>query len=147
MQGNDLSGSTAPVVYVVWEGLLATTSEDRRLRRYLRSRRYERAVGLFETHTRAVVAMWQVMHRGSYGLSVISYLPPGTSSALRDRLAEDHVPYSDLLFTTPADFARRMPYMPWLAAVIDPDPAHTLMFGSFGRHVPPEHAEMIGWLQ
>lgn len=147
MQGNDLSNTTSPRVYIVWEGLIATTGDTRRYGWYVKTRRAAKALGVYETHTRAVAAMWQVMRRGCYSLSVLTYLPPDVAAGLGGRLDRDHVPYGDLLVSTPAEFSRQLAYMPWLAAVIDPDPTRLLLYGSFGRHVPPEHAEMIGWLQ
>jgi hypothetical protein len=147
MQGNDLSNATSPCIYVVWEGLIATTGEESRFQRYVKTRRSEKALALYERHTRAVTAMWQVIRRGPFNVAVLTYLPPAVAALLPDRLTLDHVPFYEVLVTTPAAMAEQIPYMPWIAAVVDPDPSRALLYGSFGRHVPPEHAEMIGWLQ
>jgi hypothetical protein len=147
MQANDLSNASSPVVYVVWEGLIATTGDARRFGWYLRTHRPAKALAVYETHTRAVVAMWQVMRRGAFRFGVVTFLPAPVAALLGERLDQDHVPYAELIATTPEEFSRRMAFMPWLAAVIDPDASRLLLYGSYGRHVPPEHAEMIGWLQ
>lgn len=147
MQGNDLSSGTAPVVYIVWEGLIATTGDRRRFEWLVKTHRPAKALAVYETHTRAIAAMWQVARRGSFNFGIVTYLPAAVAAGLGDRLDQDHAPYSEVVATTPREFASQMAHMPWLAAVIDPDPSRLLLYGSYGRHVPPEHAEMIGWLQ
>lgn len=147
MQGNELSNVTSPCIYVVWEGLLATTGEGKRFERYVRMRRYKKALDLYATHTRAVNAMWQAIRAGSYNVAVLTFLPTVVAELLPERLDQDMVPRYELYVTTPLELAQQIAYMPWVAAVVDPDPSRRLLYGSYGRHIPPEQAEMIGWFQ
>jgi hypothetical protein len=147
MQNNDLDNTPSPAVYVVWEGLLATCGQPEKFRRLVRLRRYARALDLYETHGLAVNAMWQAMTRGDYGVSVLTHLPASVADLLAERLDTEIVPYRELLQISPAELGRRLAYMPWLLAVADPELYRARAYGSRGRFVPPEHAEIIGNLR
>jgi hypothetical protein len=146
MQNNDLSNTPQPTVYVVWEELLATCGDMPKVRLLLKLRRYQRALDMFETHSRAVNAMWQAMTRGTYGVSVVTHLPKGLADLLIDRLDYDLVPYREFVAMSAHDFIQQVPHMPWVLAVADPDPFRARAHGSLGRFIPAEHAERIGTL-
>ena len=146
MLGNDIDNTPSPLLYVVWEGLIATCGEMDRALKLIRLRRYKKALGLFHVHYVAVDAMWQVMHHRSYGVSVLTHLPKGFAELLPEWLDMNVVPYRDIVALSPGDLVNQMPHMPWLLGVADPEQYRARAYGSFGKHVPPEHAEMIGVL-
>lgn len=147
MWNNDLANTPAPTIYVVWEGLIATCGREKKFARCMKTKRYEKALSLFETHQRTVDAMWQTMMRGTLGVSVVTFLPSSIGRLLPERLDDDMVPYRDFLVLTPEILLKRLPHMPWAYVVADPDPRRVLAYGSKGRHVPAEAAELIGFLQ
>lgn len=144
MQGNDLDNTPSPMVYVVWEGLIATTGEMGKVQKYVKMRRFEKALALFQPHYVAIDAMWQAMNRGGYGISVVTHLPEAMAAFLPNRLDMDVVPYRELLTISPGDLVHKIPHMPWLLGIADPELYRARAYGSFGRHVPVEHAYLIG---
>lgn len=147
MLNNDLSNTPSPAVYVVWEGLIATCGEMRKVRALIKLRRFAKALDMFETHTRAVDAMWQSLQRGQFGMSVLTHLPAPMAALLPDRLDRELVPCRDFLSISPVELVSRLPHMPYVAAIADPELYRARAYGSLGRYVPPEHAEVLGNLR
>lgn len=133
-------------MFVVWEGLIATCDNPAKFDWFMNTRRPGRAVALFKTNQLAVSAMWQAMLHGVHGVSVVTFLPERLWGLVQDRVESDVVPCRDFLGTTPAELVRRLPHMPWVSAIADPELYRSRAYGSYGRHVPAEHPELIGRL-
>lgn len=147
MQHNDLSNEESKELYIVWEGLLATLGDTRRFDWAVRLRQFSRALELYETNSRAVSALWQQLQHGSLGISIVTYLPRRVAAHLPERLERDRVPHRGFIATNPAAMVRALATMPWLYAVVDPDPTRQFIYGTRGIRVPTENVEMLGWLK
>jgi hypothetical protein len=149
MQHGDIDNSPgAPLLYVVWEGLLATPGRDyspTKFRRRMRFRSAERALELYQTNDDAVRQIWSLW-RHDQAICVVTYLGERVGSALLDRIADDAIPYARFLSTTPSHLAHFAALDPDVLQVIDPDPLRRLTYGTKGRTVAPYDAALIGRL-
>jgi hypothetical protein len=149
MQHGDIdNGPGAPLLYVVWEGLLAVPGRDytpTRFRRRLRFRNATRALELYQTNEAAVRQIWSLW-RHDQGIAIVTFLGERVATALLARLADDAVPHARFLATTPSHLAQFAALDPDVHQVVDPDPRRRLTYGSKGRTIAPHDAELIGRL-
>jgi len=138
---NDLDNRPNPTMYVVWEGLIAVCCDMKQFHKLMKQRRYGKALELFEPQPLTIAAMWKAMHDGlPWSFSVVTHLPKPLLDGVLDSLAAENVPYQSFLAVSPGELRHRLPYMPWVIGVADPESGRARSYGSFGCFVPPESA-------
>jgi hypothetical protein len=149
MQHGDIdNGPGNPLIYVVWEGLIAVPSREyspTKFRRRMRFRNPSRALDLYTTNEAAVRQIWELWEQDQ-GIAVVTLLGSRIGPALVERLVDDAVPYDRVISTTVSHLASEIALAPDVLHIVDPDPRHRFTYGSKGRTVAPYDAAMIGRL-
>lgn len=147
MQGNDLSNQVVPRLVVVWEhllGLLPSKTDEAKVSTYLRLKRWKRAVGVYQINEPLAHRIWDVSFRLNFSVDVITWLGPQFCDALRERLDDEDLPIHHVTYSTPNVYARKLAYMPYVAAIYTPDEKHQFLFGSKGRVISPMSPDLVG---
>lgn len=139
MQDGDLSNEVAPRLLFVFEGTVATlpskaTATKERL--YCRTKRWDRAVGLWEVSDRASALLWDVLWRYHYRFDIVTFRPFGFAQALMRRFDAEGFPVGNVRASSPSSLAQQLAYMPDVRYVYDADPDHVLTYGGRGVHMP-----------
>lgn len=138
MQNGDLSNSVTPRILLVFEGALGYLEKDdgRGFSRAIRRGQWGDAVNLWKLHQLTAQKIWDVTVRQSIGIEIVTFFGAEFGGALEYRLqVDDDLPVRGVMATTPDRLARKIAYMPSLAAVYDPDPSRWLTYGGKGRHL------------
>lgn len=146
MQGGDISNEVSPRLVIVWEhllGLLPTKTHEAKVSTYLKFKRYSRAAEVFELNEMLASRIWDVTWRLKYSVDVVTWIP-NFADAVRDRIEHEDLPIGHVTSENPNALARKLAYLPHLAAIYDPNPEHQFTFGSRGRIISPANPNLIG---
>lgn len=135
MKGGDISGSSAPRLLVVYEGLVGRLPDKRAeatLDRALKRKKWREALDCYETDASAAARLYDVHWRFSYAVDIITYHPEEFAVELRSRLDAERVPYGWCEATTPDEIARRCGWDMGIAGVFDADSRRVRMYGKKG---------------
>lgn len=147
MEGGDISNEVSPRLLIVWEnllGLLPTKTHEAKVGAYLRFKRYSRAVDVYVLNKTLADRIWDVTWRLKYSVDLITWLGPDFATALRERIDNEDLPIAHITAENPDQFARKLAYLPHVAAIYDPDPRHRFTFGSRGRIISPTSPDLVG---
>ncbi|MDX3260716.1 hypothetical protein PV336_15965 [Streptomyces sp. MI02-2A] len=151
MEHGDISNEVVPRLLIAFEGMLGILPEKHEsavefaLRRFgRRQRTAQRSVDAYEINDALARVIWDTTWRHRYSVDVVTYLGEDAVAPLEARLDVEGLPIGRVWSTTPERLARRLPYMPDVAAVFDND--HHLIFGSKGRMLPAAPTTLIGAL-
>lgn len=147
MQGGDISNQVVPRLVIVFEnllGLLPTKTAEAKAASYLRFKRWNRAVNVYEINEGLARRIWDVTWRLDFSVDVITYVSEEFAEAVEKRLEREDLPIRSVWFTEPHLLARKLAYMPQVACIYDPDPHHVFTFGSKGRIISPADPNLIG---
>jgi hypothetical protein len=151
VQGNDISNEVVPRLLIAFEGMLGILPEkpqkhlvDRLPKRFGRRGQTQRSVDAYEINEPLARVIWDTTWRHKYSIDVVTYLGEDAVAPLEARLDVEGLPIGRVWSTTPERLARRLPYMPDVAAVFDNE--HHLIFGSKGRMLPAVPTTLIGAL-
>lgn len=147
MQGGDISNEIAPRLVVVWEnllGLLPTKAHEAKVSGYMKFKRYKRAVDVYELNDMLARRMWDVTWRLKYSIDVVTYVNDQFADAIRARIDFEDLPVGNVWYENPQALARKLAYMPHVAAIYDPDPSHQFTFGSRTRIISPMNPDLLG---
>jgi hypothetical protein len=109
-----------------------------------RARMAQRTVDAYEINDALARVIWDTTWRHRYTVDVVTYLGEDAVAPLEARLDVEGLPIGRVWATTPDRLARRLPYMPDVAAVFDNE--HHLIYGSKGRMLPAVPTTLIGAL-
>jgi hypothetical protein len=148
MRDNDLSNTPMPRIAVVFEGALGFLKPDRfgDFWALMDKTRYRDALELWDLNDLATRIIWDRVWRDDLTIDVITYLGPDAfARELAEYLGREELPVNQVWATTPKILARKLPLMPDLIRVYDPDPEHQWYFpAAVGRHLTD--ANQIGRL-
>lgn len=148
MRGNDLDNIVVPRDVLVFEGLLGLVKDKKtedQVNKWLKRKRWGRAVELFEINEMFARRIWYVAKTFSYELDVVTYIGgPEFAKALETRLQDhEHLPVKRIWFDDPNLLARRLAIDIDIRFIYD-IPARSLMYGSKGRSLLPEEHNLLG---
>jgi hypothetical protein len=152
MQGGDISNEVVPRLVIAYEGMLGLLPEkpDKYVTELVarkfgrRARMAQRTVDAYEINDALARVIWDTTWRHRYTVDVVTYLGEDAVAPLEARLDVEGLPIGRVWATTPDRLARRLPYMPDVAAVFDNE--HHLIYGSKGRMLPAVPTTLIGAL-
>lgn len=148
MKGGDISNDVTPRLLVVFEGLLGTKDfpeEDKPKRRGLFRKKTEgENIDDWTFNDKVVRAVWDMVWRHKYSVDVVTFLGEEFALALTDRFDEEGIPIGKVTATQPHFLARKLAYMPDVAAVYDADQSRRFTYGSKGYLVDPERPDFFG---
>lgn len=150
MQGGDISNEVVPRLVIAYEGMLGLLPEkpDRYVTELVarkfgrRARMAQRTVDAYEINDALARVIWDTTWRHRYTVDVVTYLGEDAVAPLEARLDVEGLPIGRVWATTPDRLARRLPYMPDVAAVFDNE--NHLIYGSKGRMLPAVPTTLIG---
>jgi hypothetical protein len=126
-----------PKIVLVFEGALGfiDRNDRRKFDRQIRRKRWHEAAELWVLHPLMMQKIWDVAKRLSLTLEVVTFAGPQEfGEALEYRLQDtEELPVHRVWATRPELLARKIAYMPDLAAIYDPDAARWLTWGGKGR--------------
>lgn len=152
MERGDISNEVVPRLVVAFEGMLGILPEKPKERTLLtwprragkRQAQAKRTVDAYDINDALARVIWDTTWRHKYSVDVVTYLGDDAVEALEARLDAEGLPIGRVWATTPERLARRLPYMPDVAAVFDNE--HHLIYGSKGRTLPAAPTTLIGAL-
>ncbi|MFE2100857.1 hypothetical protein [Streptomyces sp. NPDC059468] len=151
MERGDISNEVVPRLVVAYEGMLGILPEKPERVHELVTRKFgrrqrmaKRTVDAYEINDALARVIWDTTWRFKYSVDVVTYLGDDAVGPLEARLDAEGLPIGRVWATTPERLARRLPYMPDVAAVFDNE--HHLIYGSKGRTLPAHPTTLIGAL-
>lgn len=147
MQGGDISNQVVPRLVIVFEnllGILPNKTAEAKAASFLKFKRWNRAVNVFEINEALARRIWDVTWRFDFSVDVITYVSEEFAEAVEKRLEREDIPVRSVWYTEPQVLARKLAYMPQVACVYDPNPHHQFTYGSKGRILDPARPDIIG---
>ena len=146
MKGNDISNSVVPRLLVVFEGLLGFKDDPStvtKIRRRL-GRKDIVTTEDWQMNEPMMHAVWDMVWRRGYTVDVVTFLGDEFATALTERFDDEGLPIGRVLSTKPNLLARKLAYMPDVAAVYDPEPSRRFTYGSKGVPMDPSRPDFFG---
>lgn len=140
MEGGDLSNEVVPRLLFVFEnllGLLPTAKHEAQAVKYFRRKQYTKALSVFEVNEPLAQRIWDMTWRLKFSVDLVTWIPNPFKNYLSDWVDQQDLPIGHVTHQNPTTFARKLSYMPHVAALFDPDPSHQFTWGSKGRIVNP----------
>jgi hypothetical protein len=151
MERGDISNEVVPRLVIAYEGMLGVLPEKPERVHELVARKFgrrarmaKRTVDAYEINDRLARVIWDTTWRFRYSVDVVTYLGDDAVEPLEERLDREGLPIGRVWADTPERLARRLPYMPDVAAIFDNE--HHLIYGSKGRTLPAAPTTLIGAL-
>lgn len=134
MKNNDLSDSVIPCILLVFEGSLGILEKENKKEFYRAFTRgwWDQAVSCFTFHDLMSAKIWAVHARKGVAIEVVTFIGVEFGDALAQRIDAENLPVRRTWGTTVPQLARKIAYMPDLAAIYDPDPQHQFTWGHKG---------------
>lgn len=142
MLGGDISNEIAPRIILIFEGLVARLPDRAAAAKeqwYCRTRRWKKAVRMWEIEEITSKRMWDYSWRQHIQIDIVTYKPEEFADALGEYLDQASLPYGHLWSATPTQMARAMASLVNVIAVFDPNPAHANLYGPRGRIITNPH--------
>lgn len=139
MLGGDISNEVSPRLLFVFEGTVGTLpskTAEAKERFYLRTKRWAKAVELWQIADRAYALLWDVTWRYNYRFDIVTYQPKGFAKALAERLDDEGLPVGRVFASSPNLLTKKLAFMPDVRYVYDADPSRHLTYGGRGVHMP-----------
>lgn len=140
MEGGDISNEVSPRLLFVFEnllGLLPTPKHVAQAQRHFKRKRYAKAVEVFEVNERLAHRIWDMTWRLKFSIDVVTWVPDPFHRYVQQWIDQQDLPIANVTHENPTLFARKLSYMPHVAAIFDPDPSHQFTWGSKGRIISP----------
>ena len=148
MERGDISNEVVPRLAIVFEnliGLLPTKPDQAKFTTYRKFHQYKRAVKVFQPNEMLIHRVWDITWRMHWQVEAITYLGEEFVEPIEEWIDREDLPISSVRAYDPNLLAREIAYMPYLAAIFDPDPGHQFTFGAKGRIVGPND-DLVGRL-
>lgn len=147
MHKGDISTSVDnPMIYIVWEGMVAVPGPAYTAKKFARRGRYlhpAKALDLYATNQTCVEQIWEMWAVGQ-PVVIVTYLNEKYLGALHDRLAREGVPHARLLATNARAMSHRVALDRACRYLVDAEPLRQLTYGPKGRYIAPTDAQLIG---
>jgi hypothetical protein len=140
MEGGDISNEVSPRLLFVFEnllGLLPTKDHVAKVDKYFRRKRYAKAVEVFEPNETLANRIWDMTWRLKHTIDVVTWIPGPFHHYVQQWIDDQDLPIAHVTHENPTTFARKLSYMPHVAAIFDPDPSHQFTWGHKGRILAP----------
>jgi hypothetical protein len=149
MEKGDISNEVSPRLVIVWEGLLALPpqKEDGGFRQWLTARqagKTARMINAFDLNEEMAKHVWDMVWRRRFTIDCVTFLGDQYVDAIEKWIDKHDLPIARVTCDTPQTLARRLAYMPAVAAVYDPEPSRALTYGGKGRLMDPERPDFFG---
>lgn len=142
MKHGNLSNRVMPSIVIVFEGLVGLLPEDmtKDYHKAVGRDRWWQAVDLFQLSRPVLSKMLDLVWNKGMNLEICTWMGHGTEydeAALRiaERMDFENVPVYSVWSSEPDKLARQLPYLPRIARVYDPDPAHVFTYGGKGVYI------------
>lgn len=132
MEKGEIAAWGRPIVYFVFDGLVAEVSNERTERAFIRLHRWAMALDLWAFNITVLDWMHQVMGR-NFIVNVITWHPAPFAELVNAKLWDLDVPVLDVMSTEYRLVTHRFGTDPEVRCVYDPDPAHRFGYGFKGR--------------
>lgn len=150
MQKGELSNEVLPRIYVVFEGLVGVLPDARhKALEALHRRRghWDKAVNQYTLSINTKQGLRDIYWRHHYRVDVLTFYGNDFADAVRDRLDSANLLFGDVVAYDPQELQYELTYDRSILAVLDPDPAHVLTYGSKGRVVSPSQLNLMALIQ
>lgn len=137
MRDGDISNETQPRSVVVFEGLLGRVQEDlvKKEKAFAKMHRYAQAARCWEFDTIVLAWVWDMTWRYHVPIDVATYLNPKYAAAIRQRIEEIPIFFSNFYVTEPDRFARELAHMPFVQTVYFALPTRPFIYGGKGQYI------------
>lgn len=136
MEKGDLGSEEVPRLLIVFEGAIGYLPDDDSMtacEKAVAKGKWDDALALYSLYDLLLRKIWDLTMRASVTIEVVTFVSEEFADLIAARLDDEDVPVHKVWHSTPGVLARKLPYMPAVFAVYDPDPAHVLTYGSKGR--------------
>jgi hypothetical protein len=143
MKGNDLAGTLAPRIIVVFEGVVGflTPEGEKAFHEYIAKENWASAAKCWSLNDLALAKLTDLCVRLSVNVELTTFEGPQEfADALEFILCDlEQVPIRRVVSSTPMRTARRATFALDIISVYDPDPMRSMTYGGKGRHLTSVH--------
>jgi hypothetical protein len=146
MRRGELSTSTVPRVYVVFENLLGILPDSRTkaLEAIARKRRkWKQAVDYYQINRPTSQGIRDLYGRHDLKVNVITFIDPGFVDPIQEKLDSKNLFFGGVYYFTMESLLDDLTYDPSIKAVYDPDPSHALTYGSRGKYCTTQDLDLM----
>lgn len=135
MERGNLSNRPTSRLLIVFENGIGTLpiAAQRAYDKAVSKEQFDVAIRMFELDDLILRKILWLSWNNDIRFEVVTFLGDDLCLALTDWLDEEEVSVVKVWSSTPARLARKIAYLPDLAAVYDPDPSHRFSYGAKGR--------------
>jgi len=150
MKDGDISNAVSPRLLVVWEGLIAlppNAADTSRITSWVKARRSGKTratIDSFTLNDTMAKHIWDVTVRRGYSVDTVTFLGAEFLPHIEAWIDRYDLPIGHVTNESPDNLARRLAYMPHVAAVYDPEPSRRYTYGGKGRLMNPESPDFFG---
>lgn len=140
MQGNDLGSGVQPRLILVFEGLIAFLPNKKAEVTYgasMRFHRWGRAVNQFVMNEHMEHRIYDVTYNKGYNVEALTFLGDPMADKIMEWIDEHYLPVGRVRSHSPDELAKKVAYMPDVAAIYHPFKDMTFKFGGKGRYLDP----------
>lgn len=150
MLKGELSSEILPRIYVVFEGLVGLLPDTKSRAAELLARKrkkWQQAADCYQLNAPTSQGIRDLYWRHRFRVDIVTFLPYTMVDPIRNRLDSRNLLFGDVVsFENPAELSHEMVYDRSILAVLDPNPANALAYGSKGRLTRPEDLNLMGIL-
>lgn len=132
MQNGDIANEISPAIIVVYEGLIGLLPDIKARRafdRAFKAKKWKKAADCFLHNELVVHILWDVVWRKNMRVDGVTFLPPELAEEIEKRMETERIPLARLeAVPDPGRFSRELVHRPYVKAVYDANPAHTLLY-------------------
>lgn len=134
MEKGNLSNIVMPRLLIVFEGKLGMlpAQNQKAYDKAVKRGRWGEAADLFTLDKLMMAQMVRVVRNIGMNLDIVTWLGDNMATEVARRMDDENIPVHDVFASSPDMLARELAYMPDVAWVYDPDPAHVFTFGRKG---------------
>lgn len=143
MKSNDLSGTSAPRIIILFEGIIGflTPEGEAAFEKYVEAENWFSAAKCWSLNDLALAKLSDLCKRLSVNVEIATFEGPQEfADALEFILADlECIPVRRVIASTPQRTARRATFAIDIISVYDPDPVRSMAYGGKGRHLTSVH--------
>jgi hypothetical protein len=142
----ELSNEVPARILVVFENLIGILpdTKTKALEKLARKRKkWDLAASYYQLNVPTSRGIRDLYRRHHYRVDVITFTDPLFVPAIRDRMDSRNLLFGDVYYYDMEELLSDLTYDPWIVAVLDPDPAHLLTYGSRGRLTTPQDLNLM----
>lgn len=143
MKGNDIAGTVAPRILILFEGVVGfiTSEGEAAFQRCLDQEKWLEAARCWMLNDLTLAKLADLGRRLSVNVELVTYAGPQEfADALEVIIADqENVPIRRVMASTPERTARRATFAQDIISVYDPEPVRSMAYGRKGRHLTSVH--------